>query len=70
MVWRLSGFDQIFDAEHGFCKKIGVVYGFSVAMRLRKNGIQTNGWRFFAYSVAKSGLFRPRDVAFHALFTG
>ena len=58
------------DPENGFRKKTSTVCGFSVAKRLGKNGIQMNGRRFFAYFVAVSGLFRPRNIVFYVAFTG
>ena len=42
-VCRLDGFGHIVDAKYGFSKQISAECGFSVATRLRKNGIYTNG---------------------------
>ena len=33
-VWPLGVLDHILDEKYGFCKKIGVVYGFPIAARL------------------------------------
>ena len=56
IVWRFggSGLGLILDADYGYCKKISTVYGFYIAMRLWKIGIQTNSLRYFAYSVEPS----------------
>ena len=35
-MWRLGGFNLILDAEYGFWKEIRAVYGFSIAVRLKK----------------------------------
>ena len=51
---RLGGFGLILDAEYGCCQKINAVYGFCIATRLRKIGIETSGLRFFAYFVEPS----------------
>ena len=53
-MWWLGGFGLILDAEYGCCKKITAIYGFCIAMWLRKIGIQTNGLQFFAYFVEPS----------------
>ena len=39
IVLRLGSFGIILDAEYGCCKKTSAVYGFCIAMRLRKIGI-------------------------------
>ena len=53
-MWRLGGIGLILDAEYGCCKKISAVYGFCIVTRLRKTGIQTNGFTVFAFFVELS----------------